>query len=81
MKKIVVDCERNDPVDIKCGGPYILGYDFFVEDNNVDEVKEFIKIKLKEYRQPLMGISVIDVNYDCKVWDKEMIEKCIKNGY
>ena len=81
MTKIVVDCERNDIVDIKCGGPHILGYDFYVEDENVNELIEFIKEMLKKYKQPLMRISTIK-NVTCtKTWDKENIEKCIKEGY
>ena len=26
--RIAVDCVANDPVDIKCGGPEYLGFDF-----------------------------------------------------
>lgn len=26
--KISVDCVSNDPVDIRCGGPEFLGFDF-----------------------------------------------------
>ena len=28
--EIGVDCVENDPVDIRCGGPEYLGFDFFV---------------------------------------------------
>lgn len=81
MTKIVVDCEENDIVDIKCGGPRILGYDFYVEDKKVDELIEFVKETLKKYHQPLMGINTIK-NVTCtKTWDKENIEKCIREGY
>lgn len=81
MVKIVVDCEENDIIDIKCGGPRILGYDFYVEDEKADELVDFIKEMLKKYKQPLMGISKIP-NVTCtKAWDKEDIEKCIKEGY
>lgn len=30
--KISVNCVANDPVDIRCGGPNYLGFDFFVEE-------------------------------------------------
>lgn len=81
MIKIIIDCEENDIVDIKCGGPRILGYDFYVEDENVDDMIIFIKEMLKKYNQPLMDIKTI-LDVTCTyVWNKENIEKCIKEGY
>lgn len=81
MTKLVIDCEENDIVDIRCGGPRILGYDFYVEDDKVDELIEFIKDCLKKYKQPLMRISTIKDVTCTKIWDKDNIEKCIKEGY
>ena len=31
-RKISVDSVYNDPVDIRCGGPEYLGFDFFVKE-------------------------------------------------
>lgn len=78
---LVVQCEPNDTVDIKCGGPHILGYDFYCEDNDVDELRDFITEKLKEYKQPLMGIVVLKAQGKYGCWTKEMIEREIKMGY
>ena len=81
MTKIVVDCEENDIVDIRCGGPRILGYDFYVEDEEVKDLVKFIKEMLKKYNQPLMKIQTISNVTSFYVWNKENIEKCIKEGY
>ena len=80
MKKIVIDCERNDIVDIKCGGPEYLGFDFFVEDENIENIITFIKEELKKNSLPLISINYYDTN-NTKVWTKEQISKCIKEGY
>ena len=40
--KIAVDCVHNDPVDIRCGGPLYLGFDFFVKKEETDEMIEYI---------------------------------------
>ena len=81
MYKIIVNCEENDIVDIKCGGPRFLGYDFFVE-NEPEDFIEFIKNSLKENKQPLLSIySINEENSKAKIWSKEEILKCIKDGY
>ena len=83
MKQIVVNCEVNDPVDIKCGGEPVLGYDFFIEDTeNTEEYVSFIKEELKANNQPLMEIKVWDVLASKgTIWTKDMIKKCIERGY
>jgi hypothetical protein len=76
-----VSCERNDSTDIKCGGPAMLGYDFFVSpDENCDELRKFIKKCLKTYGRPFIGITInAHENFPVKnLWTREMIEKCIK---
>ena len=80
MRKIIVDCERNDPVDIRCGGPVTLGFDFFVNDEEVDDMISFIKKELNKNNLPLMAIN----HYQCQdttPWTKEMIRNCIREGY
>jgi hypothetical protein len=54
--KISVDCCDNDPVDIRCGGPDYLGYDFFVRAEDKEEMIEFIKEKIEEFGLPLQAI-------------------------
>ena len=44
--KISVDCVSNDPVDIRCGGPEFLGFDFYVREENTKEMTKFIIMTL-----------------------------------
>lgn len=81
---IDVACERNDMADIKCGGPAVLGYDFFVSpDEDIEMVKDEIKKAIKLKRQPFMGISTnVHKNFDVtKLWTLEKIQNCIKNNH
>ena len=82
-KKIIVNCENNDSVDVKCGGPYVLGFDFFVDsDENTENMIEFIKKELKNEGLPLQSIYCENIIIPVKVlWTKEMISNCIKVGY
>ena len=46
---IDVSCERNDWTDIKCGGPAILGYEFYVSpDEDIEMVKNEPKKIIQE---------------------------------
>jgi hypothetical protein len=79
-----VSCEHNDSVDIRCGGPAILGYDFGVSpDEDQADIEKFLKETVKKNRQPFMRISVSkQKNFPVQsLWTKEKMEKCIKNGY
>ena len=80
MKLIVVNCEENDIVDIKCGGPRYLGFDFIVNDNEVEEMTNFIKDTLKENNTPLISIYSTETT-STNLWTKEKIKECIKEGY
>lgn len=79
-----VSCEENDPVDIHCGGPCTLGYDFGVSpDEDMKDIKIFLEQTIKKYEQPLMSISTytqkdFPVKYLCT---KDKMESCIKKGY
>ena len=79
MIKVIVDCENNDPVDIRCGGSPILGYDFYVESS--EGIEDFIREELKQNNQPCMNVKFEEIQYSTRVWTKEMISKCIKEGY
>lgn len=79
-----VSCEPNDSVDIRCGGPAVLGYDFGVSpDENKEDIKKFLQVTIKKYHQPLNGISVSkQKDFPIKdLWTKERMEECIKRGY
>ena len=41
---ICVECVANDPVDIRCGGPKYLGFDFPVKDTELEEMKSALNI-------------------------------------
>ena len=82
--EINVNCQKNDPVDIRCGGPDYLGYDFCVEKSKVDEMIKFIKETCKNLNVPIVNISYFnDFIYEKEanqVWTKEKIYKCIENN-
>ena len=82
--KIVVDCQHNDEVDIKCGGPYSLGYDFFVLTEHVDDIMNYIIEVCAELGTPILAIyydpSVTFEKEDKDVWTKERIYECIENN-
>lgn len=75
VSKIGVDICRNDPVDVRAGGPEWLGFDFYVDEKSSDEMIKFIKVSLKHLNIPLVSIGVIDtlVMSSGDVWNKERI--------
>ncbi len=76
-----VSCKENDSVDIRCGGPAILGYDFGVSpDENKTEIINHIKTCIKKYNRPFIGISTrVIKNFPVEnLWTKDKIELCIK---
>ena len=76
-----VICKQNDLTDIRCGGPATLGYDFYVNpDENLTELRAFLKDCLKKYNRPLMDISFgVYEDYPVKnLWTREEMEKNIK---
>lgn len=78
-----IACKMNDPVDIKCGGSAVLGYDFGVSpDENEEEITKFLLECIAKYKRPLIGISnAIQKDFPIKhLWTKKRIEKCIKNN-
>jgi hypothetical protein len=78
-----ISCERNDPIDIRCGGSAVLGYDFGVSpDEDEKKIIEFLKSCIKKYHRPFIGISVsIQKDFPVKhLWTKERMEECIKNN-
>lgn len=79
--KIEVNCEKNDPVDIRCGGPEFLGFDFFTKKIDASDTIEFIKKQLDINNTPLMKIDIQSAPENATIWTKEKIAECIKNGY
>ena len=77
--KIAVDCVHNDPVDIRCGGPYYLGFDFFIKKEETDEMINYIIEELNQNNIPIISIyKTIQVELEPEhVWTKERIHNCI----
>ena len=78
--RLSVDCVVNDPVDIRCGGPEYLGFDFNVKENETEEMKKFIEMTLETFGIPLINLyhsktNLIEEKY---VWTKEKIVEEIK---
>lgn len=82
-KHISVDCVENDRVDINCGGPRMLGYDFNVSnDMNEGDIRQFLIDELKKNGQPLKSITITYRKIDARHhWTKERIAEEIKRGY
>lgn len=72
---VSVDCAHNDPVDIRCGGPEYLGFDFGVKTENVDEMIKFIKLTLEKFDVPYISVTKATVGTlpANRVWSKHMI--------
>lgn len=87
MVRITVNCEPNNIVDIKAGGPDWLGFDFYINDNdNQDDYISFIKDEIKKNNLPLDSIYANKCSkpfgmYADAAWHKKMISDCIKRGY
>lgn len=81
-KRINVDCVENDPVDIRCGGPQFLGFDFNVKEEESEEMQKLISATLEIFKIPLRAIyenETIEVSGN-DVWTKEEIVSCIKDN-
>ena len=72
---IGVDCVENDPVDIRCGGPEFLGFDFNVKEEETEEMKKFITVTLETLEVPLTNLYVRGTKEleEKDVWNKKRI--------
>ena len=78
--QIYVDCIENDPVDVRCGGPEYLGFDFYVPETEKESMIEFIKDQLQEMELPLKNIYCGESSEqkENKIWTKERIIVCLE---
>lgn len=77
-----VQCKENDAHDISCGGPQILGYDFYVSpDANVSDIKRFLEDCIKKHNRPFIGIldSIVKDYPVNDLWTKKRMADCIAN--
>ena len=78
MKRVIIDCERNDLDDIKYGGPQYLGFDFKVSDSEDDkELEAWLRKTLKKYGHNIISIKIYKI--DENIWTRDEMEECIKN--
>lgn len=79
---ISVDCVANDPVDIRCGGPKYLGFDFYVREEQTQEMQEFVAATLESFEVPSINLYISGTNYLSKkdVWTKESIVNEIREN-
>ncbi len=80
VAKIAVDCTENDPVDIKAGGPEILGYDFFVRESEAEEKIKFIRAIIAELNVPLKDVYIAEFDKlsEDQLFSNEEIRRCIE---
>lgn len=78
--RLSIDCVVNDPVDIRCGGPEYLGFDFNVKEEETEEMKKFIEMTLETFGIPLINLYTSKTNLieEKYVWTKEKIVEEIK---
>lgn len=79
--RISVDCVPNDPVDIRCGGPEYLGFDFNVREEQTEKMQNFITVTLENYEVPLTSMYVSEklTIPEYAVWTEEKISATIAN--
>ena len=77
--KISVDCCANDPVDVRVGGPEYLGFDFFVKEENKDEMILFVAETINSLEMPLFKVYFSDTALleERDIWSKERIVETI----
>ena len=79
-KHYSVNCKYNDSVDIKCGGPQFLGFDFYIDPEKPEEkVISHIKRELKKNKLPLISVTAGRIHLVSKLWTRKAIDDCIKN--
>ena len=79
--RIGVDCVKNNPENIRMGGPEYLGFIFNVSKRNTEYMKEFIVEALLGYEVPIYAIKVlgeaqVEMN---KVSDERTVAKAIRD--
>lgn len=80
-RRIEVDVKENDRVDIRCGGPQYLGFDFYVDaDEKPDAIRKFVQDCLKkeginDYLHLFVDSTTSEVPH---IWTRDQIIECIR---
>lgn len=83
-RTINIDTEENDPVDIRCGGPRWLGFDFTVDaEEDIKDLEVFIKKCFQDnnryYHNICISSSTVEVP-KTQIWSRAKIKRCIKEN-
>lgn len=80
---ISINTERNDPVDVKCGGPYYLGFDFKIKKEKgytLKKIETKMRSLLEKENTHYISLNVFEQEYkEPKWWTFEEIDAEIKN--
>ena len=83
-KSVVIDCCQNESVDVRCGGPSFVGYDFLVAAGVPDkEIDAFIRKALEKHDRPCEHVVISRSRQEVlkkNLWTRRRIEKEIKNN-
>lgn len=79
-RNVSINCVENDRVDIKCGGPAWLGFDFTVDaDEDPTDLRKWLEATLAEAGHPVRSLFVSTDTVEVpKVWSREAIKKEIQ---
>lgn len=81
-RQLNIDVTPNDSVDIRCGGPQYLGYDFVVDaDLNPQDLKKEIERIFYDLHRSYMRMSISSSTVNVpknQIWSLEQIFDCIK---
>ena len=77
-KHYMINCARNDLVDIRCGGPLFTGYDFYIDaDLPKEKVIKWLKMALEKSGKPCIGINTLATINVEKLWTQKDIWGCL----
>lgn len=78
---VSIDVKQNDPVDIRCGGPHYLGFDFYIQEGEfkgktTKGITRSIELWLRKEKFSYVNIRVREIKPH-KIWTKAMIKECL----
>jgi len=80
-RSVSIDTIPNDPVDVRCGGPYYLGFDFKVDaDEDVSNLREYLTSVFADCHKPYERISITTTTVDVPkehIWSREKMRQYI----
>ena len=74
---VVVDTRENDPVDVRCGGPQYLGFDFTVQADQANAIAVRVRTELDTARVKYIRVHTTqEFETQDRCWDLcEIIEE------